>query len=681
MSSVNSTYSSTYSSDSRITGMYSNLDTDSIVKSLCSGQQTKIDRQEQKKTTYEWYDEAVTDILDAVKEFSNTYCSALGSSSMLQASTYSAYEVTSDSDSNAVTISASGSADTGTISVKVDQLAVNANVSSSGKVSADGTAISASNTTTLANLSFQNQLQFDSNGKISFAINGKTFSFSKSTTLQSMINTINNDADANVTMKYSRLSDSFSITADSGGEDSKVSIVNIAGTAFGTDGAFQIGTGTVTNGQNSIAEINGIRVEKDSNEYKIDGITYELHAVTASSEDSVVVKQLAENSSVSSAGTVSDGIELSADNTAALSELSFANALQFDESSQISFSINGKTFTFSQTDTLQDVLDTVSNDADANVTLSYSRLKDAFTITADSGGEDSKISIVNLAGNAFGENSAFQIEEGVTQNGQNSIAVIDGVTVERDSNDYTIDGIEYSLTEVTDQSDDYVTFTVDHDYSSTVDAVENFVDAFNTLLTKLNGLVSEESYSDDYEPLTEAEEEEMSDAEIEKWNEKAKSGILRHNSDLESLISNLKKAFFTDAGGTGKNATTVGISSASYYDTNKGLLVLDQDALSAALESNPEDVVSIFTGGSSTADSDQQGLIYKVKNALSAYQDTAGDSVSNTEDKIDDIDDTIQDLEDKLDDMADRYYDKFSAMETALATLNSQASYISQLFA
>jgi flagellar hook-associated protein 2 len=40
----------------------------------------------------------------------------------------------------------------------------------------------------------------------------------------------------------------------------------------------------------------------------------------------------------------------------------------------------------------------------------------------------------------------------------------------------------------------------------------------------------------------------------------------------------------------------------------------------------------------------------------------------------------ISSLEDKLGKLADRYYAKFSRMETALSKLNSQSSYISQLF-
>jgi flagellar hook-associated protein 2 len=136
------------------------------------------------------------------------------------------------------------------------------------------------------------------------------------------------------------------------------------------------------------------------------------------------------------------------------------------------------------------MLDTINKDADANVTMQYSRLKDAFTITADSGGEDSSVNLANVTGNAFGENGAFKIAEGVYENGCNSIAVIDGVTVERSTNSYTIDGASYELTELTDVSDQYINFTIEKDYSAAADSVESFITALNTLVTKLNDYVN-----------------------------------------------------------------------------------------------------------------------------------------------------------------------------------------------
>ena len=311
--------------------------------------------------------------------------------------------------------------------------------------------------------------------------------------------------------------------------------------------------------------------------------------------------------------------------------------------------------------------------------MKYSRLTDSFTITADSGGADSEVQIQNLSGNAFGENGAFGIAEGsVGSKGQDAKVTIDDVAVTKDSNSFTIDGLSYELNATTD--DTGIKFKVDRDYSASTDAIQGFVDALNTLITTVNKYTSAKDYSADYPPLTEDQKSDMTDDQIEKWEEKAKSGILRHDSELESLVSGLKSAFFTSAGGTGKNATSIGLSTGSYYDENSGLLQLDADTLKEALASNPDTVISIFTGGSSTASSDQQGVVYKVKAAISSYDDLSDDTLATISSNLDKIDSTMTDMKDKLSDLADKYYAKFSKMETALSKLNSTSGMISSMF-
>lgn len=497
---------------SRITGLFSDMDTDAIVKNMCSKQQSKIDKQDQTKIKYEWYQESVKSVIDKVKEFQNSYCSALGSSSMLKSSTYYTFKIDSDSSSKAVSISAGTSALEGDYSVKVLQLAQSANVSSSAKISANGSEICSSNTATLSELSFKNKLQFDSNGKISFAINGKSFSFAKDTSLQSMINTINTDADANVTMKYSRLTDSF-------------------------------------------------------------------------------------------------------------------------------------------------------------------------TITSNENGKNSSVAIQNLSGNAFGENSAFMIAEGTSKNGSDSIAEINGVTVTKDSNDYSVDGVNFKLKAVTaGTSEETLNFSVNRDYSATVDAISSFVTAFNDMISSLTDLTNEKDYSKDYPPLTDAQKEEMTDEQVKAWNEKAKSGVLRHDKDLERLITSLKESFFSSLGGTGKTAASIGISTGNYFSSEKGQITIDKDTLTAALEKNPDEVITMFTNGSSSSGMSEQGVVYKMRNTFTSYLKSANSSVVSFDDKIDLIDIQTTKLKDKLDDLASKYYNKFSSMETALAKLNSQSTYISQLF-
>lgn len=187
-----------------------------------------------------------------------------------------------------------------------------------------------------------------------------------------------------------------------------------------------------------------------------------------------------------------------------LSKLNFANALLFGSDGKISFKINGEQFTFSGNDTLQNMINTINADDKAGVTMKYSRLTDGFTITADQGGANSYVTIENISGNAFGgTHSAFGIAAGSTRldgygsKGQDASLSINGVAITKNSNDFTIDGVAYSLKDKTDQA---VSFSVSRDISSTVKYVKNFIDDYNTLVGKLNKLLDEKDYSHDYPP-------------------------------------------------------------------------------------------------------------------------------------------------------------------------------------
>jgi flagellar hook-associated protein 2 len=851
--SSTSSFASKYSSN-RMTGLFSSLDTDSIVESLTAAQQTKLNKVKQQQTRETWLEDAWTGVRDTINTFQNTYTSITSSSSMLKTATYYSYKVTSDSTSNAVSLSASSTTAVGDYTVQVDQLAKNASVSSSNISSKGTTEIAASNTAKLSELKFANALQFVNNN-ISFSINGKAFTFSKDTTLQNMINTVNSDTDAGVTMKYSRLTNGFTITADAGGADSKVVVKNIFGNAFGTNSAFGIAEGAVTasgttlsskgvsvgidtsTALSSLSFANAMTFDSGSISFNINGkeftfasttrlqdmldtinndvtanVTMEYNSASDGftvrsdiSGGSVSIQNLTGNAfgtnsafgipegtassgavsvtskAISSGGTgfsdlsatlsglsfakaltfndsgnisfsingkefsfssttklqdmldtinndatadvtmeydsVADGFKLTSDTSggsvtirnisgnafgsnsafgigegttnsesfsslgvSTLNGLSFTKALTFDSSGKISFSINGKTFSFDKATKLQDMLNTINNDTTAKVSMSYNSTTDGFMITSDAGG-DGSVNIKNIAGNAFGSNSAFGIPETTTSQGSDAVAVINGTTITKGSNEFTIDNITYKLNSVTKgTADEAIDFSVDRDYSATVNAVKTFVDAFNTMIKSLTDLTEEKDYSDDYPPLTETQESQMTQEQITTWNKKAKSGLLRHNNELTSFITNLKNAFYSTLGGTEKNATSIGITTAGYFDSNAGQLVLDTNALESALESDPDQVIKMFTNGSSYSASSEQGLMYKLRSVTSKYSSALKETLSKSETKVTDLDNDISDLQDKLDEAAERYYKKFSAMETALSKLNTQASYISQMF-
>ena len=509
---TSASYNSVYRTNSRVTGLFSDMDTDTVVKNMCSVQQARIDKVKQQQTKQEWLGDALTGVKNEINDFMKTYLSQTGTNSMLKSTTYMAFKATTSSTSNSVTVTPTSNAEQGNISVQVNKLAKNASAESASRVSKDGVEIAANNTAKLSELSLSKSLTFGADGKLTFGINGRVFSFDKDTSLQTMINTINSDKTANVTMKYSRLSDTFSITADSGGADSSVAITNYTGNAFGPDSAFGISVGNYRNGSDSEAVINGSTVTRDSNTFTIDGVSYELQKVTK--------------------GT----------------------------------------------------------------------------------------------------------------------------------------------------SEEVVDFSLKRDYSETIATINKFIDAYNTLYSKLKDLVSEKDYSSEYPPLTDDQKAEMSSEQISAWEKKAKSGLLRNNKDMQSILKNLQNAFYSTVGGTGMNVTSIGITTAGYYETNAGEKIVNEEKLTAALQNDADMFIKMFTNGNSTTTGDDQGLMYKLRSLMYSYTSTVSDTITSGTSKITSYTSQINDLEDKLSALANRYYTKFSNMETAMSKLNTQSSMLSQMF-
>ncbi|MBU2703571.1 flagellar hook-associated protein 2 [Sporomusaceae bacterium BoRhaA] len=117
---------------------------------------------------------------------------------------------------------------------------------------------------------------FDSSsGEIEFTINGKKFSFDKSEALGDMIDTINRDTDANVTMKYDQNFDQLVITANSTGAGKTLSIAD-------TSGTFVSRVLTIpTEGKDAQVVLDRQRLTRSSNSFTQDGVTYTANKVTS----------------------------------------------------------------------------------------------------------------------------------------------------------------------------------------------------------------------------------------------------------------------------------------------------------------------------------------------------------------------------------------------------------------
>ncbi|MCL1905507.1 MAG: flagellar filament capping protein FliD, partial [Clostridiales bacterium] len=581
----------------RLFGLASGLDTESLVRSLMRIEMQKLNRELRAKTTLQWRQDALTNVANDLRTFKNTFLTTLGADAMLQSSTYTSFKVDlSGAKKDAVSISANSEATAGQITInKITALASGATAKSAGKVSKDGQQLSENNSARLGDLKFANDLFGDGND-VSFAINGVSFTFNKNTTLQGMMETVNSSA-AGVNMTYSRLTDGFSITTKETGADQELKILNIRGNAFGTNSAFGI---------------------------------------------------FASGAEVKSADKVSaSGTQLTDNLFVELGDLDFANELFQDsmgnDTSEIRFQLNDYMFTFEKTDTLADMLSRI-NSSGANVEMTYDRLTDRFTVTSTN---DQALTIINHEGNAFGTDSAFGIQEVsgaiTTYKGSNAVAYINGSRVERSTNTFRADGVQYTLNYVTgeesaaeaalglldtaDPANDpanAINILLTKDIDSAFNNIKSFIDGYNVMVRKLNDLLREKKDTK-YYALTEEEKAEMTEKQIEQWEGYAKSGLLRNDRDIQRLLDNMRAAFYSTVEGAGLSPQQIGLRTGSYLDSEgkynggNGEISINESLLRAALEKDSDQVMRVFMGGVGSNNPAEKGLIYRLTDVIDTY--------------------------------------------------------------
>lgn len=270
---------------------------------------------------------------------------------------------------------------------------------------------------------------------------------------------------------------------------------------------------------------------------------------------------------------------------------------------------------------------------------------------------------------------------------QDAQILLNGALFESSTNTFNINGLTISALK---ESDEEVTLTTANDYDGIYDTIKNFLKGYNELINEMDRLYNADS-SKGYEPLTSEEKEAMSESEIEDWETKIKDSLLRRDSTLGSLSTAMQTVM---SGGIEINGETYylanfGISTLGYFtaaDNEKHAYHIDgdpddastsgnTDKLKTMITNNPEVVMEFFQQLSNnlyTTLTDKMSAT-EMRSVYKAYNDKQMQSEYDAYTK------EIAAQEEKITDYEDKWYEKFSAMETALAKLNSKTSAISGL--
>lgn len=276
--------------------------------------------------------------------------------------------------------------------------------------------------------------------------------------------------------------------------------------------------------------------------------------------------------------------------------------------------------------------------------------------------------------------------------GSNASMTVNGVEYKQSSNVFNIAGYEIIATGDLNSNSSPIMISSTPDADKAVDKVKEFVEMYNSLIKDINTQTTDKKKVG-YDPLTDAQKAEMSESEITKWEQAAKAGLLKGDTTLNKVVSNMRQALYAYGNPTGSSApagikgetlASIGITTSKEW-TDNGKLEIDETKLRAAIEKDPDILSRIFTGDGTK---ENPGVVSQMRttaqDAVKTIEKSAGKATSTSDltyslgKTISTLDTKIEDWKDRLKKIEDRYWSQFSAMENAIQKANSQSSIFMQ---
>lgn len=621
----------------------SGMDVDQMVKDLMKAQQTKYNTLKQKKTQLEWKKTDYNTMYKAVNEFrTNTVFNYKLQNTL----TPKAASVT---DSSVLTATANAEAVNFTNEVKVTNLAQSANMTSGGSIS-----ISSDKSTLSSQLGITGKINLTiSDGVTSKAlVNTTDGSNSYDTTGKSIYDLVSdiNKMGLNIRASYDATLDRFFLSATQPGAANQISLSSTtggAGVAAGT------GAGSLADklklGNSDMLSTAGLASSSALASTKLSDLGVPA-AIKLKINDGTANKDLINTTDGSN--TYDTTGKTVADVVADINKLGLNVKATFDGSRFSLSSLSGS----------------------------------VVTLTSDDGtgtGADSLADKLKL-----GTAASLQTNTAPSNftSGEDSMFTLNGVALNQASNSFTISGITYTL-----KSEGTTKISVNSDIDKTVANVKAFVDAYNTMLAKVNDEVNETVYKN-FLPLTDEQRKEMSESEIKTWEEKAKSGLLRNDSALRTMVNAMRSDVSSPVSGLNSkynSASSIGITTGAW--TEGGKLYLSETQLRNALQEDPEAVSKLFNTESTSGKHNENGIARRLYDSLKVVSDriyqeaggtasTTSDTQSNIAKRLTDYTKKMTDLNTRMKAMEERYYKQLDAMEAALNKMSQQSSWLSQQF-
>ncbi|WP_127580310.1 flagellar filament capping protein FliD [Paenibacillus koleovorans] len=623
----------------RIGGLATGMDIDTMVLKLMQAERAPLDKLNQQKQSIEWKRDSYREVYSQFLTFRNS------AFDMKLQSSYLAKQATSD-DETAVYASATAAAVEGNHEIKVTQLAKSAMLNSGSALGVNNRSatmsqlgLAAESTLTVAGERGVTAIQVKPTDKIS-----------------DVVANINNKARlTGVTASYDETLDRFFFNNALTGADSKIEIKSTNAALLDTvmklpGSASQTGKGqTITMGRayagglldRVLTKPEGSTSPLPDQKLRLvhDNMTYDFVI-----KESTSIGDLIDSINSSDLGKLGVSAQLNSDNKLVIFNPDDDKPIEFQEIS------SGPQL----------------DDVDLLVDLGVLTSSGTSAITSVSNQDYSKITV----------------------NGINANIEYNGIPVSYKTNSFEINGVSFTARNLTSQA---VKISVANDTDKVFANIKSFVDSYNALVESVNKKTSEARFRD-FLPLTAEQRKDMKEDEIKRWEEKAKSGLLKSDTILTGALQNMRNSLNNAIGGLPANSLNqllqIGIKTGNYME--QGKLYIDETKLRKAIAEQPDQVMAMFTADDKDRNTDRaDGLAVRMydqaERIMNQLKETAGTSLSGPTDylqgkELQRLEDRIKAMTTRLTAVEDRYYRQFTAMEKYINQLNSQSAWLAQQF-
>lgn len=621
----------------RITGMNSGLDTDSIIQELMKAQSLKKEKLEKSQTKLEWKQEAWKDLNDKIYKFWNKTLDNMRWESSFKK------KKTTIADSRIASVSGASNAVSGTQTLAVKQLA------KSGYLTGAKLEREATSETTMFQLGVVGP-----GGTAEIKVNDKTIKLTGATTVDGLVSELRN---AGVDASFDADNQRFFISSRKSGSEGDFTLTGDA------NALKKLGLYTPTTEDLKWANMTDAELTDEANAA---AQRYADEAALLQSKIDVLTKEKDEL---------------------------LQKKQDFDNG------VAGATWTQDNEDRLKALAGENGNDG---VIHSFEEQRDADKLLFEDDGTGKIVATAKLKETYESKRTDAQkvvkeAEEAgaVRIYGMDAIIELNGAEFRSTSNNFSINGLTITAQDVSEKlaNGQYQTTTIStvDDVDGIYDMIKGFIKEYGELIKEMDSLYNADS-AKGYDPLTDEEKEALSDSEVEKWEKKIKDSLLRRDQTLSTVTSTLKNSMLESFEIDGKqySLSLFGINTLGYFsakDNEHGVFHIDgdkddddtsgnEDKLRAAIAQDADGVMQFFTKLANnmyqnmyehmkSTDYSSRNKVYEDKRMASEY---------------DDYKEKIKAQEEKLQRMEDRYYKQFTAMEKALAAMNSQQSALASLF-